>query len=206
MKGRKSNWIKPELICEIKFSEWTKSGIMRHPVFKGLRSDKTLLEIGQQKKVDKPEKSFISNSLKGDKLEIEGISVPFTNLDKIYWPESGFRKYDLIDYYLNISEVILPYLKDRPQNLHRHPNGIDKQGFYQKDNEGILPDWIDTLKIHSKSSEKEIEHMLCQNEATLLYMANLGSIEINPWSSRLNNLNNPDFTVIDIDPSEKKHF
>ncbi|MDT0685099.1 DNA ligase D [Autumnicola psychrophila] len=217
LKGRKPNWIKPELICEVQFTEWTKSGNMRHPVFKGLRNDKNVPEITGEKVVETPVEETpvlasdspsgsASGSSKAGHLEIGGIEVPFTNLDKIYWPDSGFTKYDLIDYYLNISEVILPYLIDRPQNLHRHPNGIKKDGFYQKDNEGILPDWIETTKIHSKSSEKDIEYMLCQKEATLLYMANLGCIEINPWSSRVQNLENPDFTVIDIDPSEKNTF
>ncbi|MDT0651127.1 DNA ligase D [Autumnicola edwardsiae] len=215
LKGRKPNWIKPDLICEVQFTEWTKSGNMRHPVFKGLRDDKNIPEITGETVVDKPtptegnsEATATSGSAssKAGHLEIGGIQVPFTNLEKVYWPESGFTKYDLIDYYLNISEVILPYLIDRPQNLHRHPNGINQDGFYQKDNEGILPDWVETTKIHSKSSEKDIEYMLCQKEATLLYMANLGCIEINPWSSRIQNLEKPDFTVIDIDPSEKNTF
>ncbi|MCM4161635.1 DNA ligase D [Antarcticibacterium flavum] len=212
LKGRKATWMKPVLICEVHFTEWTKTGSLRHPVFKGLRTDKDVPEITREKVVETPpsaspeSSSSGSGSSKAGHLEIGGIQVPFNNLEKIYWPESGYTKYDLIDYYLNISEVILPYLIDRPQNLHRHPNGINQPGFYQKDNEGILPDWIETIKIHSKSSEKDIEYMLCQKEATLLYMANLGCIEINPWSSRIQNLENPDFTVIDIDPSEKNTF
>ncbi len=218
LKGRKPTWLRPELICEVHYTEMTKSGSLRHPVFKGLRDDKTVPEITGEKVVEREDEasgaavasgSGSQSSSAGSKaghLQIGGIDVPFTNLEKIYWPESGLRKYDLIDYYLNVSEVILPYLIDRPQNLHRHPNGIDKPGFYQKDNEGILPDWIETYTIHSKSSDKDIEYMLCQKEATLLYMANLGCIEINPWSSRIQNLENPDFTVVDIDPSDKNTF
>ncbi len=216
LKGRKPTWLRPELICEVHYTEMTKSGSLRHPVFKGLRNDKAVPEITGEKVIENaPANSTTdssgssasgSGSSKAGHLQIGGIEVPFTNLEKIYWPESGLRKYDLIDYYLNVSEIILPYLIDRPQNLHRHPNGIDKPGFYQKDNEGILPDWIETTRIHSKSSEKEIEYMLCQKEATLLYMANLGCIEINPWSSRIQNLENPDFTVIDIDPTDKNTF
>lgn len=212
LKGRKPVWLKPELICEVNFTEWTKSGHLRHPVFKGLRADKTLPEITKEKVVDKPDENISSTTTsdsskeKPGHLRINNIDVPITNLEKIYWPESGYTKYDLIDYYLNISEYILPYLKDRPENLHRHPNGINTQGFFQKDNEGILPDWVETVKIHSKSSEKEIEYLLCQNEATLLYMANLGCVEINPWNSRLENLENPDYAVIDLDPSDKNTF
>ena len=210
LKGRTPHWLKPELICEVHFTEWTKTGSLRHPVFKGLRDDKSLPEITGEKVIEIPKGAEdSSNSAKVAKaghLDIGGIEVPFTNLEKIYWPESGFRKYDLIDYYIKVSDVILPYLIDKPENMHRHPNGIDQPGFYQKDNEGILPEWIETFRVHSKSSNKDIEYLLCQNEATLLYMANLGCIEINPWSSRIQQLDNPDFTVIDIDPSEKNSF
>ncbi|AVR45470.1 DNA ligase D [Christiangramia fulva] len=215
LKGRSPVWVKPELVCEVKYTEWTKGGHLRHPVFKGLRADKTLPEITGEKVIDKPEEISASASkdansdtseAKPGHLKINNIDVPITNLEKIYWPDSGYSKYDLIDYYLNISEYILPYLKDRPENLHRHPDGINSQGFFQKDNEGILPEWVETVKIHSKSSKKEIEYLLCQNEATLLYMANLGCIEINPWNSRLEELDKPDYAVIDLDPSDKNTF
>jgi len=206
LKGRKPNWIKPELICEVKFSEWTKSGVMRHPIYKGLRNDKNLDEISKEQIVEEPKSKKISKSSSSSFLELDGYKVPITNLEKVFWPESGIRKYDLIDYYLNIAEIILPYLKDRPQNLHRHPNGINKKSFYQKDNQGLLPDWVETVELHSKSADKDIEYLLCQNTASLLYMANLGCIEINPWSSKIQNLDNPDYTVIDLDPSEKNSF
>lgn len=210
LKGRTPHWIKPQLICEVHFTEWTKKGSLRHPVYKGLRDDKTLDEITGEKFVETPDSvrdtSPSKGSAKAGHLDVGGNEVPFTNLDKIYWPESGFRKYDLIDYYIKLSDIILPYLKDRPENLHRHPNGIAKPGFYQKDLEGILPPWIETFRVHSSSSNKDIEYLLCQNEATLLYMANLGCIEINPWNSRIGQLDKPDYTVIDIDPSQKNSF
>src|SRR5690606_30459440 len=89
--------------------------------------------------------------------------------------------------------------------MHRHPNGIYGQSFYQKDNE-VLPDWVETFPVFSESSKKEINYLLCQNEATLLYMANLGCIEINPWNSTIQDLEKPTFTVIDLDPSAKDTF
>ncbi|WP_026451246.1 DNA ligase D [Aequorivita capsosiphonis] len=216
LKGRTPHWVEPKLICEVKFSEWTKSGLMRHPVFKGLRKDKDLDEIVPQQKESTTQTTIPPLGAGGQghttqpkssssHLEVDGISVPLSNLDKVYWPDAGYTKYDLIDYYLNISEVILPYLIDRPQNLNRHPNGINKPSFYQKDND-TLPDWVETVKIYSESSKKEIDYLLCQNEATLLYMANLGCIEINPWNATIGNLENPTYTVIDIDPSEKNTF
>ena len=211
LKGREPVWMSPDLIAEVKYSEITKTGKLRHPVFKVLRKDKdpkeiSAKEIVENKTSEEKKTKKTSSKKSGESLEIDGIEVPFTNLDKMYWPDSRFRKYDLIDYYIQVSEVMLPYLKDRPQNLHRHPNGIKKQGFYQKDNEGNLPDWVATTEIYSESSEKDIEYLLCQNEATLLYMANLGCIEINPWNSRIDNLDNPDYTVIDLDPSDKNTF
>jgi bifunctional non-homologous end joining protein LigD len=157
------------------------------------------------KNLFKNNKNSNTNNNNSNSLELDGVHVALSNLEKIYWPESGLRKYDLIDYYLNISDTILPYLIDRPQNLHRHPNGIISEGFYQKDNEN-LPEWIKTVVLHSKSTKKDIEYLLCQNEASLLYLANLGCIELNPWGSRTGLLDNPDYTVIDLDPSSKNTF
>lgn len=205
LKGRVATWLEPELICEVKFSEWTRTGHMRHPSFKGLRTDKIPQEITKEKTAKVPKKKPAARK-EGDSLEIGGISVPISNLEKVYWPESGLRKYDLIEYYLQISETILPFLIDRPQNLHRHPNGILEEGFYQKDTAGIFPHWLESVKVFSKHNNREIEYIMCQNEASLIYMANLGCIEINPWNSRVQNLQYPDFTVIDIDPSEKTTF
>ena len=207
LKGKTPNWIHPELICEVKFSEWTKAGALRHPVFKGLRNDKTALEVQSEVQIKTPEPPEVSGQATSNSgnLDIDGISVPFTNLGKMYWPKEKIRKYDLIEYYLQVSDTMLPYLLDRPQNLHRHPNGIQQKGFYQKDNES-LPDWIHTTTIYSESANKKIEYMLCQNEATLLYMVNLGCIEINPWHSKIQDLDRPDYGVIDLDPSTHNTF
>ncbi len=205
LRGRVAHWVRPELICEVQYTDWTPSGRLRHPVYKGLRPDKNPPEI---RLVANPESAAGNEYLPhtgAQSLEIDGIAVPISNLDKIYWPDSGLTKYDLIDYYLHIAGTILPYLHDRPQSLHRHPNGIEQPGFFQKDHER-LPDWVETMPIHSESSGKEINYLLCQNEATLLFMANLGCIEINSWNSRKASLDAPDYTVIDIDPSEGNSF
>lgn len=204
LKGREAVWLIPKLICEVKFSEWTPSKVMRHPVFLRLREDKNV-EFDQkqvpsegvsiQKK--KPDSEFT--------LEVDAISLPISNPDKMYWPESGYTKYDMLDYYINMADLILPYLVDRPESLHRHPNGIHGESFYQKDHEQ-LPNWIETHIIHSKSSEKDINYLLCQNQATLLYMNNLGCIELHPWHSTIYQLDRPDYAIIDLDPSEENTF
>ncbi|WP_158858087.1 DNA ligase D [Lunatibacter salilacus] len=205
LKGRKPHWLEPLLIVEVKFANWTKSGMMRHPSFKGIRTDKLAREIHPVESVESASGSKNKHS-KSEILEIDGFEVPISNLDKVYWPDSGITKFQLLDYYLSISEYILPFLKDRPQNMHRHPDGIDAPSFYHKDTAGIFPPWIETVQIYSSSSEKDIEYLICQHEATLLYMANLGCIEINPWNSRIESLENPDYGIIDLDPSPKTTF
>jgi bifunctional non-homologous end joining protein LigD len=130
------------------------------------------------------------------------MNLKFTNLDKVYFPDDGITKGDVIAYYERMADTILPYLRDRPMVLNRHPNGIAKPNFYQKDNPNELPDFIDTAPIFSESNNKDIRYIICRNKETLLYMANLGCIEMNPWNSRIENLQKPDWYVIDLDPGD----
>lgn len=123
-----------------------------------------------------------------------------SHLDKIYWPDEKLTKGDLIEYYRRIAPTLLPYLKDRPESLHRHPDGIRGESFFQKDLVGYHPRWLKTERIFSDSAGRSIDYLVCQNEKTLLYMANLGCIELNPWLSRIGSPDQPDFAVIDLDP------
>lgn len=123
-----------------------------------------------------------------------------THLDKVFFPGEGYTKGDLINYYKDVAPYILPYLKDRPESLNRHPNGIAASGFYQKDMAGYNPKWFKTQRIYSESRDKSVDYPVVQNEESLLYIVNLGCIEINPWFSRIDALENPDFLVIDLDP------
>lgn len=184
------NWLKPQYICEVKYSEWTEDGYLRHPVYLGLREDKKVHDI-------KKEEPVKAKKIKQLKLPSE---VQLTNLNKIYWPEDKYTKGDLIDYYRSISKYILPYLKDRPESLRRNPDGIKDKGFFQKDVQGKVPEWIETIEIFSESTGELIDFMVCNNEETLLYMANLGCIELNPWSSRIGTIDMPDYAVFDLDP------
>ncbi|OGF25711.1 hypothetical protein A2303_06950 [Candidatus Falkowbacteria bacterium RIFOXYB2_FULL_47_14] len=128
-----------------------------------------------------------------------------SNLSKIFWPEEGYTKGDVIEYYDRIADYILPYLRCRPQNLNRHPNGIKKKSFFQKDVGNLPPDWVEIAKIYSVSNEKYINYMVCRDRPTLLYMVNLGCIEFYPWNARQDNIEKPDYAVIDLDP-EKINF
>lgn len=143
---------------------------------------------------------------KEEKITVNGKSLTLTNLNKIYWPDEQITKGDIIQYYNTISQYILPYLKNRPQSLKRNPNGVQDKGFFHKDAGRIAPDWVDSISLPADSAKKNIEYILCNKKATLLYLNNLGCIEINPWNSKVSTINYPDYMVIDLDPSEKNSF
>lgn len=132
--------------------------------------------------------------------------VELSNLDKLYWPKERITKGELLAYYESVSDYLLPYLKGRPMSLRRHPNGIEEEGFYHKDAGDIAPSWMDTVEIPSESSGKIIHYLLCNDKNSLLFIANLGCIEMNPWNSTVSQLEKPDYLVIDIDPSENNSF
>jgi bifunctional non-homologous end joining protein LigD len=206
-------WVQPKLICELKFTEITRDGKMRHPVFLRLRNDKPLKEATMKQAAEIVKKPSTAKKKPGKTVEkinqsvkISGKEVNLTNLNKVFWPVEGFTKGDVINYYNRISKIILPYLKNRPQSLFRTPNGINDKGFFQKDAGEAAPDWVESIKIYSESANKEIDYILCNNQATLNYLNNLGCIEINPWHSTIKDLDKPDYIVIDIDPSPKNNF
>lgn len=200
----KITWLEPELVGNITFSEWTEDKHMRHPVFAGLRIDKDSEEVVKEKvKSSDTGKAGSKNTETEKILKFGDKEVKCTNLAKVYWPEEGITKGDLIEYYQKISSYILPYLKNRPESLNRHPNGIKGQSFYQKDMDvHTLPSWAKTSSIYSESNHKDIDYLICNDLATLIYMANLGCIEINPWHSNFNNPEYPDYMILDLDPGE----
>ncbi|WP_294217043.1 DNA ligase D [uncultured Chryseobacterium sp.] len=209
-------WVKPELVCEIKYSEITNDGIFRHPVFVTIREDKEPEEIkGTSRSItEKPEdmkpKTTVAKKTKTSENETEITlnrhKVKLTNQDKIYFPEDDISKGEVVDYYQSVAEYILPHLKNRPLSLNRFPNGIEKQGFYQKDASDIIPDWIKTTEVFSDSTDKYIDYIICNDKATLAYLNNLGCIDMNPWNSSLPDLEHPDYLVLDLDPSKNNTF
>ncbi|MFL5730890.1 MAG: DNA ligase D [Cytophagaceae bacterium] len=262
-------WVKPELVCEVKFQEWTSDGKMRIPIFIDLRIDKNPKEVKREveqsiRKVEaessktvgkkskkrnheKAKNKISESNIKSESAEsndgaeggqriksrkksakpaeervkpeaassgvpaedgkeiyseIEGRRLKLSNLGKLYWPEEGFTKGDMIRYYEKMADYILPYLKDRPESLRRSPEGVKGFSFFQKDMPATTPDWIFQKKIWSESNDAYVNYMFCQDKAALIYMANLGCIEINPWNSRLDSLDKPDYIVIDLDPQD----
>jgi bifunctional non-homologous end joining protein LigD len=202
-----ANWVRPELVCEISFQEWTADDHLRHPVFLGVREDKDAKEVRRERvealaapkeepQVKAPQ--IVRPPVKGEQT-IDGHVLKLTNLDKVYWPDEGYTKGDLIQYYREVARLMVPHLKDRPQSLNRHPNGIKGKSFFQKDvRKQPPPDWVKTIEI--ASDDKMALTLLCRDEATLVYLANLGCIEINPWNCRVETIDQPDYALLDLDP------
>lgn len=217
-------WVKPEVVAEISYRTIAPDGSFRHPSFKGIREDKNAEEVTLElashtpdliKKEDKKitEKiiskpgNFVRKTLLNPNEETQvrsvgGTDLKFTNLSKIFWPKSNISKRDMLNYYYQVVPYILPYLKDRPQTLHRFPNGIEGKKFYQKDVKGKVPDWLNTFGYYSHGDQREKEFLVISDEKSLLYTANLGCIEMNPWSSRADTPDNPDWCIIDLDPDQ----
>ncbi|MBV9122007.1 MAG: DNA ligase D [Planctomycetes bacterium] len=195
------HWVKPQLVCEVSFQEWTQDGLMRQPIFLGLREDKIPQDVRREESRPGEE---VATEEKSKSIRSVGRKEPvLTHLDKVYWPKEGYTKGDLIAYYREMAPVLLPYLRDRPQSLHRHPNGMAGKSFFQKDvSRQPPPDWVKTMTIPPGSGTKDVTYVLCQDQASLLYLANLGCIELNPWNSRVDSLENPDYLVIDLDPED----
>ncbi|RYY82891.1 MAG: hypothetical protein EOO15_22270 [Chitinophagaceae bacterium] len=183
-------WVQPSLLCEVKFTEVTKDGLLRHPVFLGLRPDKTLAQYNADKNTapiystdDTTTGMLITGKEASLAVEVDGRALQLTNLGKLYWPKSRITKGDLLNYYHQVAPYILPYMLGRPQSLNRFPNGIDGKSFYQKNMKGKVEAWLSTFERSSEDGEGK-DFLVCTGEASLLYMANLGCIEMNPWHSR----------------------
>jgi len=237
-------WVEPKLVAEVKFSDWTQEKIMRSPIFLRFREDKKpeecvieeeksteeivglkdekkelLREGGEKEQSNTPEASETRSSDGSGASMSSSSSSFFSNLDKVFWDKSEnhpqLTKKVLIEYYNKISEYLLPYLKDRPLSLSRYPDGIKGKHFYHKNWDKEKPDFVQTVKVYSKSKGGIVNYIVCNNKDTLLWLANLGCIEMHPWYSRVrdsdackNNpvdeekcgLNTPDFIVFDLDP------
>ena len=187
-------WVEPHLVCEVRFKEWTDGTLLRQPVFLRLRDDKTPEECRRYDAMPLPPEPAPPAQLEDER------EISFTNLGKVFWPEEGYTKGDLIEYYRSVADWLLPYMKDRPVVLTRYPDGIDGKNFFQKDAPGFVPDWVRTETMWSEHTQREIQYFVCDNEETLLYLINLGTIPLHLWSSRVQALGNPDWCILDLDP------
>ncbi|MGZ8399278.1 MAG: DNA ligase D, partial [Gemmatimonadales bacterium] len=215
-KEKGITWTEPRLVCEVEFSELTDEGLLRQPVFLRFRDDKRPEECvraagqrgrgaGPDERLGdgEPRKQIVDDSAP-DALGGPGPTkrphIQFTNLDKIFWPDEGYTKGDLIEYYRAIGPWILPYLADRPVVLTRYPDGINGKSFFQKDAPGLVPQWIRTERMWSEAAQRDIDYFVCDDEAGLVYLANLGTIPLHVWGSRTSAIDRPDWCVLDLDP------
>ena len=195
--------MEPTLVCDVRFSDWTEDGGIRHPIFMGLRSDKRPEECRREEPLLLPPDDAQTAvpaapppAERGDKES----TVKLTNLKKIFWPADGFTKGDLVAYYDRVAPLILPYLRDRPLVLTRFPDGISGKSFFQKDAPEFAPAWVRTERVYSKDAGRDIDYFVVDDAASLQYVANSGAIPLHLWASRLASLERPDWLVLDLDP------
>jgi bifunctional non-homologous end joining protein LigD len=219
--GRGHHWVEPRLVCEVRFTDWTEDGGIRHPSFIGLREDKKPLECrrersGQPGDESPPELPVLiggerapllpqappppSDTPAAPDASESGPRLKPTNVRKVFWPAEGYTKGDLIAYYERVAPLMLPYLEDRPLVLTRFPDGINGKSFYQKDAPEFAPAWVRTERIYSKDTERDIAYLVVDDVEMLRYVANSAAIPVHVWASRVPSLERPDWLVLDLDP------
>jgi len=192
-------WLAPGPVVQVKFKHRTADGALRQPVFLRLRDDKAANDCVWQTEATAPADDP-PPEVAADDAGDEVPRVAFTNLDKVFWPADGFTKRDLIAYYEGIAEWLLPYLQDRPVVLTRYPDGIEGKSFFQKDAPVYAPEWLRLETMWSEHAEREIRYFVLDDLPSLLYVANMGTIPLHVWSSRVASLERPDWCILDLDP------
>jgi len=212
-KTKGNRWVRPELVCEVRYRERTGDGLLRLPAFLRMREDKRPQECVAPP-VRGGDSAFAAPgaAAAAKPAEDEAPAPPslprapshpvqvVTNPDKIFWPKERYTKADLVAYYRAVAPWLLPYLKDRPVVLTRFPDGIEGKSFFQKDAPPWTPEWIRTEKIWSEETKREIEYFLCDDEESIAFLANLATIPLHVWSSRVSDLARPDWCILDLDP------
>jgi bifunctional non-homologous end joining protein LigD len=191
-------WVEPKLVCEVEFAEWTHDGRLRAPSYQGLREDKSADEVRRELPIQ-------------DEIRVGGRALKLSNLDKPFWADEGITKGDLLAYYQTVAPVLVPHLKDRPFTMRRYPDGTYGKAFFQKDAPKGMPEWIQTARIlvttrDTPRQRRWINAPLVNDELALLWMVNMGCIDMNAWYSRVDKLDRPDFVLFDLDPSPDVGF
>ncbi len=202
---RDARFVKPQLVAEIEFSHWTKARILRHSSYKGLRSDKPAAEVEQERPSAHPHEhpyDVLHETKRYTQIAAQGRTLRLSNRDKVLFPASGFTKGQMIDYYAAIAPLLVPHLAGRPLTFKRYPDGVDAKHFYEKRCPSHRPDWVTTAPIHSKRLEHPIDYCLIEDLPTLIWVANLASIELHPSLSLARAIDTPTALVFDLDPGE----
>ncbi len=194
-------WHAPGPVVQVKFKQRTADGALRQPTFLRLRDDKHPSECVWPSVAEQgPDEAEPATGAAPAASEPEKRTVDLTNLDKVFWPAEGYTKGDMIAYYQSIAEWFLPYLKDRPVVLTRYPDGIEGKSFFQKDAPVYAPKWLRLETMWSEQAEREIRYFVLDDIESLTYVANMGSIPLHVWSSRVAALERPDWCILDLDP------
>jgi len=228
--NERPSWVTPALVARVKFSGWTQEQVLRHPVFLGLREDARPTDCQWENEVAAPApvapavvrapeivgrvlntKGEVENELfKGRSetvtIELDSKRLRFSNLNKVYFPESGYTKRNLLAYYYRMADFILPFLRDRALVLRRYPDGIRGQAFFQKDVREGLPEWFKTVPVDSEHRGEVIQYATANDRASMLFLTGLGCIDHNPWSNRYDDVDHPDYFFFDLDPSDGTEF
>jgi len=229
--NEKPSWVTPALVARVKFSGWTQEHALRHPVFVALREDTRPTDCQWENEVapDAPatapavvrapevvghvlntkaqiEAELFKGRSENVTIELDGKRLRFSNLNKVYFPESGYTKRNLIAYYYRVAEFILPFLRDRALVLRRYPDGIKGQAFFQKDLREGVPEWFKTVPIDSEKKGEAIHCATADDRASLLFLTGLGCIDHNPWSNRIADFDHPNYFFFDLDPSDGTEF
>jgi bifunctional non-homologous end joining protein LigD len=206
--GRGHHWVEPRLVADVRFTEWTEEGGVRHPAFLGLREDKAPGDCRRESAgtglpgagTEAPPAPAPPVAAIGAASAAGSRPVTITNPKKVFWPDDGYTKADLVAYYERVAPWLLPYLAERPLVLTRYPDGIRGKSFYQKDAPTWVPEWVRTERIWAKGVEREIDYFVVGDVETLRYVANTGTIPLHLWASRIGSLERPDWLVLDLDP------
>jgi bifunctional non-homologous end joining protein LigD len=205
--ARGVHWVKPVLVAEVAFAEWTADATMRHPTFRGLRPDKRARDVVRESAATAPEREVETKPRpdaraavrSGDRNTVAGVTL--SNPDKVLYPEAGLSKRDLAGYYAAVGEWMLPHLRDRPLTLVRHPNGWDRKGFYQKNADDSMHEAIARVVIRNEGGPDSI-YMMANSVTAIVALLQMGVLEIHPWGSRADRLGYPDRIIFDLDPDE----
>jgi bifunctional non-homologous end joining protein LigD len=209
---RESRFVAPELVAEIEFSHWTRDRILRHSVYKGLRSDKSAVEVEMELEGGHPEPEsspspgvdspyeVLRETKRHAEIEVQGRLLRLSNREKILFPEVGFTKGELVDYYAAVAPVLLPHLAGHPVTLKRYPDGVDQPYFYEKRCPTHRPDWVATAAVRSERLQESIDYCLIEDSPTLIWTANLASIELHPSLSLARAADTPTALLFDLDP------
>src|SRR4051794_1654989 len=186
-------WVEPQLVAQVRFGEWTHDDHLRHPAYLGIREDKAAGEVTREEPIS-------------DVVRKGSRELRLSNLDKLFWPDEGITKGDLLRYYQQIAEAIVPHLENRPFTMRRYPDGAVGKAFFQKDAPKHMPDWIPRYRAlvstrESPRTKKWVEFPLVNDELALLWMVNMGCIDMNTWYSRIDKPERPDFVLFDLDPT-----